>query len=427
MSGPLSHLVVVEMATAIQGPAAALFLQDMGAEVIKIEPPMGEVNRYHRGVNNTLPPEAPGSQFISMNRGKKSVCLDIHTELGLKTVHRLIARADVFLSNFREEALLRIGVGYEAVRALNANIIYAHASGYGAAGPDASKSMLDGTAIARGGLASVTGSLESGPMAPGATIADTAGAMQFALGIVTALLARARDGKGQKVQTSALGAQLWLQMWELTHVWMTGSLLKRSGAHHGNIHAPYGIYETADGGHFLFAVAATNEAWDAFWVFAGDPAAAADSKWDTPGKRVGFDASEQDAHEIQDKMRAAFKARTTAEWHAFLRGQPDIVFEKVQNYNEVRTDPQVTANSYVEQVQIEHIGETTMVGNLISFSETPAVAGGAPPGLGQHTESVLQELGFSAEEIGSVIQHATGEREALMAKYFTPADDQAER
>lgn len=423
MSGPLSHIHVLEMATAIQGPAAGLFLRDMGAEVIKIEPPMGEVNRYHRGVNNNLPPEAPGSQFIAMNRGKKSVCLDIHTELGLQTVHRLIARSDVFLSNFRTTGLARMGLAYEDVRAINPNLIYAHADGYGALGPDADKSMLDGTAIARGGLASVTGSLESGPMAPGATIADTAGAMQFALAIMTALVARTRSGKGQKVETSALGAQLWLQMWEMTHVWMTGSLLKRSGAHHGNIHAPYGIYETADGGHFLFAVAGTNEAWDHFWLFVDDPMEATNPKWDTPGKRIGSYASEADAHEIQNRMRKAFKTRSTEEWHAFLRSQPDIVFEKVQDYDEVRTDPQVIANNYVEKMHIEHVGETTIVGNLLSFSETPASTKGVPPRLGQHTESVLQDLGFSTDEITSVVQHATNAREAVMSELLKGSDD----
>ena len=423
MSGPLGHLLVVEMATAIQGPAASLFLRDMGAEVIKIEPPMGEVNRYHRGVNNTLPPEAPGSQFISMNRGKKSVCLDIHSELGLKTVQRLIARADVFLSNFREPALARMGVSYEAVRKINPSLIYAHVNGYGAKGPDADKTMLDGTAIARGGLASVTGTLDSGPLAPGATTADTAGAMQFALAIVTALLARANDGKGQKVQTSALGCQLWLQMWEMTHVWMTGSLLKRSGAHHGNIHAPYGIYETSDAEHFLFAVATTEEAWDQFWLFVADPREAANPKWDSPGKRSGISASEEDAHEIQEKMRMVFKTKTAAEWHGFLRSQPDIVFEKVQNYDAVRTDPQVIANNYVEKMRIEHVGETTIVGNLIDFSETPASTRGVPPELGQHTTSVLQDLGFSADEITKVIQHAAKEREQLLAGFVTAADD----
>jgi|TARA_B100000315_G_scaffold254372_1_gene295304 crotonobetainyl-CoA:carnitine CoA-transferase CaiB-like acyl-CoA transferase len=416
MSGPLSHIRVVEMAVAIQGPAAALYLRDMGADVIKIETPVGDVNRYHRGVNNELPAEALGSQFVSMNRGKKSVSLDVHTTLGLDVVQRLVREADVFLTNFREAALEKMGLNYAAVHKLNPKLIYGQVNGFGPLGPDAGKSMLDGAAIARGGLASITGSQEGGPMAPGATIADTAGAMQLALAIVTALVARARDGGGQKVHTSALGAQLWLQMWELTHVWMTGTLLKRSGAHHGNVRAPYGIYATADGGHFLFAVASSDESWDAFWTFAGEPAEAINPKWDTPAKRIGSLANEADALEIQARMRAAFRTKTTAEWQEFLDSQPDIVFERVRDYDEVRVDPQSIANNYIEPMQMDNIGTTSIVGNLVSYSETPASTRGAPPQLGADTESVLSDLGFTATEIESVIQHASSEREAVLAQ-----------
>lgn len=415
MPGPLSHIRVVEMAVAIQGPAAALYLRDMGADVIKIETPIGDVNRYHRGANNELPAQALGSQFVAMNRGKKSVCLDIHTTLGLKAVHRLISEADVFLSNFREAALVKMGLDYAEVHKLNPQLIYGQVNGFGPLGPDAGKSMLDGAAIARGGLASMTGPREGSPMAPGATIADTAGAMQLALAIVTALVARARDGIGQKVHTSALGGQLWLQMWELTHVWMTGSLLKRSGAHHGNVHAPYGIYESADHGYFLFAVASSDESWDAFWLFVDDPQEALNPKWDTPGKRIGSFATEADALEIQEKMRAAFKTRTTARWQEFLDSQPDIVFERVRDYDEVRVDPQSIANNYIESIQMDHIGTTSIVGNLVSYSETPASTRGTPPELGADTESVLSDLGFTVSEIQSVIQHAASERDAALA------------
>lgn len=417
MPGPLSHIKAVEMTIAIQGPAAGLFLRDMGADVIKIEPPVGDLSRYHRGVNNELPMEALGSQFIAMNRGKKSVCLDIHTPLGLEVVKRLLCEADVFLSNYREPALQRMGIGYAEVKSLNPKLIYATVNGFGPNGPDADKSMLDGAAIARGGLASMTGMRGEGPIAPGATIADTCGAMQFALGIVTALAAREHTGEGQRVQTSALGAQLWLQMWELCHVWMTGKPLKRSGAHHANIYAPYGIYETADGGYFLFAVAQTNEAWDAFWVFLDDPAESINPKWDQPGKRIGMGTTEEDALEIQEKMRTVFKTRTTAEWEDFFGSQPDIISERVRGYDQVRTDPQVLENNYIETVNVDHIGETSVVGNLMTFSETPSRTHGAPPNLGADTQSILTDLGFSQEDIQSVIDHAQKERQTALGEW----------
>lgn len=418
MSGPLSHIRVVEMTIAIQGPGAGLFLRDMGAEVIKVEPPIGDGSRYHRGANNTLPPEALGSQFVAMNRGKRSVCLDVHTPLGGQAVQRLIERADVFLSNYRAPALAKMGLDYASVHALNPRLVYATVNGFGPLGPDAGKSMLDGAAIARGGIASVTGTNDHGPMAPGATIADTAGALQFALGIVTALVARGEHGAGQHVQTSALGAQLWLQQWELTHVWMTGQLLRRSGPHHPNIPGPYGIYQTADGGHFLFAVAQTNEAWDAFWAFAEDPIEAINPAWDAPGKRLGNGATIAEALAVQEKMRAAFKRHTTARWEAFFAEQPDIIHERIRDYHDVRDDPQCRANGYVEELDLPLLGPTATVGNLMSFSATPAATGGPPPALGADTAGVLGELGFTEEQIGAAVEHATRAREAAFAAAF---------
>lgn len=414
MTGPLSHLRVIEMTIAIQGPGAGLYLRDMGADVIKVEPPIGDLSRYYRATNNSLPEEALGSQFVSMNRGKSSVCLDIYSEQGLEAVKRLIASADVFLSNYRQIALDRMGLSYDVVKAINPGMIYAVANGFGPEGPDADKTMLDGAAIARGGLASMTGPADGSPMAPGATIADTAGAMQLALGIVTALVARERDGTGQRVQTSALGAQLWLQMWDLTHSWMTGVPLSRNGTHHPNINAPYGIYETADADHFLFAVAQTNEAWDAFWIFADDPLESINPTWNTPAKRLGSATTHEDAVQIQEKMRQVFKTRTTAEWDAFLATQPDIIYERIKGHDEVLNDPQLIANNYIETMNIEHIGETTIVGNLVRMSETPPSTKGPPPVLGADTERILGELGFSPDEIQSVIEAADQAREEMM-------------
>jgi len=414
VSGPLDHIKVVEMALAIQGPAAGLYLRDMGADVIKVEPPLGDMSRYFRGVNNNLPNEAVGSQFIAMNRGKKSVCLDIHTPLGREAVKRMLKEADVFLSNYRESALSRMGLGYEDAKALNPKRIYATVNGYGPQGPQADKSMFDGAAIARAGLASVTGAPDGSPIAPGATVADTAGAMQLALGIVTALVSRAQTGNGQRVQTSALGAQLWLQMWELSHVWLTGELLERSGPHHANMPGPYGFYETASGDHFLFAAAQTNEAWDAFWIFVDDPIESINPKWNLPIKRFGQGVTGQAAEEIREKMVAAFKSKTTPEWIEFLGGQPDIVYEKVQNYDEVRVDAQALANDYIESIEVAHAGKTSIVGNLMTFSETPSSTRGGPSDLGAATEATLAALGFSAAEIKSVVDHADSERATAM-------------
>jgi len=326
----------------------------------------------------------------------------------------LLADADVFISNFRASALERMGFGYAAMHEHNPRLIYAIANGFGPRGAEADKIMLDGAAIARGGLASVTGTVAGGPTAPGATVADTSGAMQLALAIMTALYARERTGEGQRVRTSALGAQLWLQQWELTHTWMTGKPLERSGPHHPNIASPYGIYETKDGAHYLFAIAYENSTWDEFWVFVDDPEEALNPMWSSRASRLGSGSTPEGTAAVQAKMRAVFKTKTAAQWEEFLSAHPDIVYERVRDYFAVHDDPQNRANRYIDSFQVPGIGELSMVGNLIDFSATPASTHGGPPELGADTAAVLARAGFSAEAIAALVEHATAAREEAL-------------
>ena len=235
-------------------------------------------------------------------------------------------------------------------------------------------------------------------------IADTSSAIFLTAAITSALVAREKDGIGQLVQTSALGGQLWLQMWEMTHAWMTGARIGRLGPHHVNMPGPYGIYETLDGDHFLFAMVNSNEAWDAFWIFVDSPEEAFDPRWDTPMKRMEGKVMPADVEELQSKLGRVFKTRTTHEWQDFLSSQADIIWEKVRNYAEVRTDPQVIANQYVEQLPVSEHLDATVVGNLAQFSKTPSSTHGPPPKLGEHNVELLTELGFSEQQIAAMDQ-----------------------
>ncbi|MEM7020396.1 MAG: CoA transferase [Pseudomonadota bacterium] len=235
MPEPLTDFTVIEMAVAIQGPAASLYLRDMGAEVIKIEPPIGDASRYTRGRFNPASEDALSPQFVSVNRGKRSLCLDAKTGEGQRVIHELLSSADVFLTNYREAALEQLGLDYETLHLQYPSLIYASVNGYGAKGPDADKAMLDGTVAARSGLVNATGYPEREPCLPGAVVIDTSSALQLALGVMTALLARERFGVAQRVQTSGLGASLWLQQWELTHTALIGADLPRDGNHHPNM------------------------------------------------------------------------------------------------------------------------------------------------------------------------------------------------
>ncbi|MCZ6887538.1 MAG: CoA transferase [Gammaproteobacteria bacterium] len=413
MSGPLSGLHVVELATAIQGPAAGLYFANMGANVIKVEPPMGDASRYHRGVNYTSAVGALGSQFVAMNKGKRSISLDVHTDLGAAVMDRLLSEADVFLSNYRASALVRMGLDVHALTEKYAQLVVGHVNGFGPLGPDADKAMLDGAAQARGGLASMSGHPGMTPTPPGVTVADHAGAMQLALACVTALFSRAQSGRGQLVQTSSLGAQLWLQMWELQHSFITNTPLTREGPHHPNIKAPYGVYMTQDGAPILFVVAMTDDAWSEFWIFADKPEAILLEEWDNTGKRIGMAGSDAGLPEIRELMIQAMGSKTMAEWETFLAAQPDIIWERVRDHSEVRDDPQNRANDYIVDMEVPVTGKTSTVGTLMAFSRTPTTAPDSLPALGEHTAEIMTSLGFAETEVESVREHAESARQAM--------------
>lgn len=416
MPEPLTGITVIEMTVAVQGPAAALYLRDMGADVIKVEPPLGDASRYGRTRQNDTPAGTIGPQFVACNRGKRSICLDLSTDLGLRAVHGLLATADVFLTNFRAPALLKMGLDYDALHTRYPTLVYASVNGFGPKGADADKAMLDGAAIARGGLLNMTGPPDQAPCVPGAIIGDTAGAMHLALGTMTALFARERnDGIGQRVQTSALGTQLWLQQWELTHVAITGANLVRDGSHHPNIKGPYGAYRTKDGGAILLAQTMEQDNWDAFCIFAGIPEMAFDPRLQTPGQRLGEGITEEDSLEFRAKLEFAFAQKTAAEWDDFLRTQPEIIWERARDWHEVLEDEQSIANDYITTVDIPGVGIRKTVGNLVHLSETPGSVKGNPPELGEANMELLTAVGLSVAEVEAATAQAEVVRNEALA------------
>ena len=408
MPEPLEGIKVVELARALQGPVAGQYLADMGANVIKVEPALGDPNRQVREAGDKFAQGGFGTQFVSANRGKRSLWLDLRLDSSLEIVRRLIDRADVFLSNYLELSLRAMGLGYEELCERNGNLVYALVNGYGPLGPDAAKRMLDGSAGARGGLYNVTGPRDGSPMMPGSTIADTAGAMQLALGITTALAARELHGGAQRVDTSGLGAQLWLQMWELDAVSLTGAPLTRDGAYSGHIAGTYGLYETSDGA-IMIAFFADDPTWVAFCEFAGLNELILDERFDTAPKRGGRDPDDPQglrANEIRPYLERAFRAKTTSEWSDFLAGLPRLVWDVVQDYNQVLSDDQALANGYFVEQDIPTVGERLLVGNVVRINSDAGRTKPAPPSLGQHNEEILAALGYEPAEIVEITEAA---------------------
>ena len=403
----LEGIRVVELTIAVQGPAAGGFLSDMGADVIKVEPPVGDANRWYRGANNDLPYESVGTQFIGASHGKRSVCVDIHTEIGLELVDKLVDTADVFLSNYREPALERMGMGYERLSARNPGLVYAVANGFGPDGPARENRMSDQFAQARSGISGVTGTPDDPQLIPGTIIADTGGAMALAMGVLTALVARQRDGLGQKVQTSSYGAMIWMQAWEINHTSATGRLPTRDGGFHPVVSAMTGIYEASDGVAFCMGIR-DDETWREFCEFGGNPQLADDPRWNhREGRDPYRDQQAMDsAKDVRPFVAEMIKSRTSEAWQAFFEIHPDgITAQRVQNYEEVLNDEQALVNGYIVEKDIPHVGRRRVAGIPIRMSRTPGEPKNSFSDLGQHTSEVMRELGYDADSIGEVESH----------------------
>jgi crotonobetainyl-CoA:carnitine CoA-transferase CaiB-like acyl-CoA transferase len=236
---------------------------------------------------------------------------------------------------------------------------------------------------------------------------------------MTALYARERTGRGQEVNTSALGALMWIQAWEITHTTMSGESLRREGQHNPSILCPYGIYETKDGGAFLLAVAMSDASWDDFWLFVDRPEVVVNTRWNTVAKRIGARGVRDGVDEIRQSVREAFASKTTAEWTEFLATQPEIIYERIQDYGELLVDPQVAANGYLVDVDVPKFGTARVVSNVVQLSDTPG--GGVrrpPPLLGEHTAEVMADLRFGPDEIDAVLESVAGAADRIIESIF---------
>jgi crotonobetainyl-CoA:carnitine CoA-transferase CaiB-like acyl-CoA transferase len=387
--GPLDGIRVLDLTIAQQGPYATLLLADMGAEVIKVErPAIGEVGRM-LGIDRRT---GFSAYFLAINRGKKSLALDIQRPEGREVLLRLAHGCDVVAHNFRPGVMDKLGLGYEAFRDVNPGIIYAQASAFGTKGPMGTKPGNDILGQAMSGLMSITGDGEA-PVPAGSAIADHIGAVTLALGIVSALVARQRTGRGQTVETSLLASMMAAQSWELTHYMMTGEKPTREGRGHPHLLWQWYTYRTADG--WLAIGGVDPSRWTRFCAAIGRPDLDAEGTYANAGTRI------RERHTLNTLLDEHFATRQTAAWMPALEAA-DIFCAPVLDYEQVTTHEQVVANDYITEINHPKTGRTRVIPTPLAFSETPTDSTHLEAKLGEHSDQVLREFGFTDDEISQL-------------------------
>lgn len=389
MAGPLAGLTIVDLTRVLSGPYCTMVLADLGARVIKVEQPGKGDDTRHWG-----PPflGKESAYFLSINRNKESVTLDFKPAAGREVLERLLARADVFVENFRPGTIDRAGFGWDAVHARHPRLVYASIAGYGQTGPRRNEAGYDAVMQAEGGLMSVTGDPDRPGYRLGVAITDMVSGLYCAQGITAALLARERFGVGQRVDIGMLDTTAALLTYQAANWFANGKIPPRQGNRHATI-APYETFTTSDG-DIVIAVG-NDPTWQKFCPAIGLPELAADPRFTTNKDRM------EHYHAMRRPIDAAFRTKTSAEWMEILNAA-GVANGEVRNIGQMLTDPQLEARDMIKTLMHPTVGATRVIGAPIKLSEHEASVRTPPPVLGQHTDAVLSELGYDAAAIAAL-------------------------
>ena len=385
----LSDVRVLELTHVMAGPFCGQVLADMGADVIKVEPPGGDSTRrslgFRMGGEDT-------AAFLAVNRNKRSLTLDLKQAEHVAAFHRLAESADVVLENNRPGVAARLGVDYETLREVNPRLVYASISGFGQTGPYSQRPGYDLIAQGLSGVMSVTGEPDGNPVKAGIPIGDLSAGLFCAVAILSALHARERTGRGQYIDTSLFEGALALSIWETAELWATGRVPDKLGSAH-RLTAPYQALRTADG--HITVGGNTQALFQRLCDVLGVPQLVEDTRFATNDDRMA------NVSALVAELESALAARTTHEWIAALV-EGGVPCGPIHDYAEVFADEHTRAREM--EVTLEHPVEGTIraLGIPVKLSDTPGEVRRPAPLLGQHTEEILRDAGFAEEEIRSL-------------------------
>jgi crotonobetainyl-CoA:carnitine CoA-transferase CaiB-like acyl-CoA transferase len=386
LSGPLDGLKVLELAQIMAGPTCGMMLADLGADVIKVErvPGGDDTRSYSRPSVN-----GEAAAFMAMNRNKRGIALNLKLPQAQAALKRLAARADVLVENYRKGTMEKLGIGYEALKAINPALIYCSISGYGRSGPYADKGGFDLIAQGASGLMAITGEPGGAPVKAGSPICDINAGLLAALGVVSAYVHRLKTGAGQLVDTSLFEAGVQQTYWQSAIFFATGVPPGPSGSAH-ILSAPYQAFRAADG---WLTIGGANQAnWERVTRVLGAPEWAADPRFRTNADRM------QNLAELVGLMNDRLSARPMRHWLSALEAE-GVPCGPINSVADMAADPQTAARQMVVELEHPRAGRTRALGLPIKLSATPGRVARPAPLLGEHTREVLSEFGFSASEI----------------------------
>jgi crotonobetainyl-CoA:carnitine CoA-transferase CaiB-like acyl-CoA transferase len=390
VSGPLAGIKVLELAQIMAGPTCGLMLADLGADVIKVERvPGGDDTR----MMNRPSVRGESAAFMAMNRNKRGIALNLKLPAAQEALKRMVARADVLTENYRKGTMEKLGMGYEALRALNPRLIYCSISGYGRTGPYADKGGYDLVAQGMSGLMSITGERGRAPAKSGAPVCDINAGLLGALGVVAAYVHRLKTGEGQLVDTSLFEAGIQQTYWQSAIYFATGEAPGPGGSAH-HLSAPYQAFRAADG---WLTIGGANQAnWERMVRVLGAPEWLADERFRTNADRMA------NLEALEALMNARLKARPVAEWIRALEAA-GVPCGPINSVADMAADPQTLARAMVVELDHPRAGATRALGLPVKLSATPGKVARPAPLLGQHTREVLAEFGFLESEIQALV------------------------